>query len=156
MVIVVSFCTICQLVFISEVKLKVPYAKHRFWRLLKTVSIFDLWRSFKPKRKPRIKGVKRCTVSHRYDNICFTLCDKTDWVMANYKIWPAFWHGGVINDFKSLQHITCTTRHSPIFLQNITDVAPVIHNWTARANIVTNKQTQTHRVKTLSLHHRGW
>ena len=126
----VSFYTICYLVFISEVKLKVSCAKHGFWKSPKTVSILNLWRSFKPKQKTILECIRK--MSRKPDIMAMfvsTLYDKNWPSHCNLKNstyfltwWRHRWRHGCVT------HNLHNEVSPPIFPQNIVCVAPVLHS----------------------------
>ena len=68
----VSFYTICHLLFISEVKLKLPCARHGLWKFPRTALIFDgLWNK---NRNRHLSALERCPVSQRLWQYIFPCC----------------------------------------------------------------------------------
>ena len=82
---VALFYIICHQVFKPGVKLKVSWAKDEFWKIPKTVSIFEMWRSFK--RKLKFKRVREIPVSHN-NNIHIQIVDVSARVTLKFGRWP--------------------------------------------------------------------
>ena len=80
----------------------------------------------------------------------------------NFKIWPTSWSCDVINDVMSAWNMTCTIRHPQqctckklfVWHRSILVKSSGQISWQTDTHAHTNKQT--HRVKTLSSHYRGW
>ena len=74
-----------------------------------------------------------------------TLYDKNWPSYGNFKIWPIYWPGDVIDDVMSMYHITCTIRHPHLYSCKILFV------WYKSFIVKTSRQTSWQTNK-----HTGW
>ena len=166
MVKMASSYIICHLVVIFEVKLNLSCAKHGFWKLPQTITIFDLWWYFKPKSKPKLECVWTMSREPQILKISFfTLYDKNWPSYDNFRFdllmtwWRHRWH----DDYVKHDLHSYTARGTHLYSCKILFVwhrsfmvnSSGQKSWKTHKHI--NKQTnkQTQRVNTLSPRYRG-
>ena len=140
----VSFYTICHLVFISKFKLKLSYTKQWFWKFPKQVSIFDLWPSFKPQLK--VTCIRKVSLKTRKKWNIFFQPVRQKWVMTIFGFYFTYFMTRNRHRW-SHEYVTHNVdfwASPPILLQKMVCVAPLISSLIIRPNILTKTETNSH------------
>ena len=76
------------------------------------ISIFGLWRPFKPKQKPKLESIIKMPREPQIMTIFLSRLYNINWPSyGKFKISLIYWPGEVIDDVMGMWHITWTTRH---------------------------------------------
>ena len=147
------FYIICNLVCMTEVKLKISCANYKLWKISKTVPKFDLGDFWNQSQMRNLSMSERLPVSRRLWQYLFLRCTiKTDQVML-ILIWPILWLGDVTDDVMVCDRQLAQLDIPTIFPKKKCLCRHQSFNWIIRTNIVINTHTHTDKLTNTAWKH---